>query len=136
VAVTNAEANALSVLVNDGDWEPPAPPSIRITDVTQSEGQRGTTYFVFTVTLSGSYTAPVTVNFATADGTAKRSNNDYAAASGTLTFAPGETTKFIVVQVIGDRKKEANETFYINLSGAVNASIFDGVGLGTILNDD
>lgn len=56
--------------------------------------------------------------------------------TGTLTFAPGETAKFIVVQVIPDRKKEMIETFFVNLSGATNASIFDGIGVDTILNDD
>jgi hypothetical protein len=58
------------------------------------------------------------------------------AASGTLTFAPGETIKTITVQIKGDKKKEADETFFVNLSGAANATMLDGQGLGTILNDD
>jgi len=137
VAVTNSSSpSTVAVLINDGDWSAVRPPSIRISDVAMAEGQKGTTYFVFTVTLSASYDATVTVNFATANGTAKTSDNDYAATSGTLTFAPGETTKTITVAVKGDRKKEANETFFMNLSGAVNALIADSQGLGTILNDD
>jgi hypothetical protein len=136
LAVTNVGSNGLSVLVNDGNWSAPGLPSIRISDVARAEGQKGTTYFVFTVTLSASYDAPVTVNFATADGTARTSNKDYVATSGTLTFAPGETTRTIVVAVKGDRKGETNETFVVNLSGVVNALLEDSQGLGTILNDD
>ena len=78
--------------------------------------------------------APVTVNFATADGTAA-AGEDYVAASGTLTFAPGETTKTITVVVKGDKQKEADETFSVNLFGAFGALILDGQGLGSILDD-
>jgi len=65
-----------------------------------------------------------------------RSTRDYAAVSGTLTFAPGETTKTIVVSITGDTKKEKDETFFVNLSGPSNATIADGQGRGTIINDD
>ncbi len=136
VVVTNGATQYLSLLVNDGNWLASGPPSIRISDVTRAEGQKDTTYFYFTVTLSSSSDVAVTVNFATADGTAKVSNGDYTATSGTLIFAPGETTKTIAVAVKTDRKKEANETFFVNLTGAVNATIFDGQGIGSILNDD
>ena len=102
-----------------------------------TEGKKGpTTLFTFTVTLSAANDQTVTMSFATANGTAKTSDRDYVARTGTLTFAPGETTKTITVQVKGDKKKEANETFFVNLSGAVGATILDGQGLGTILNDD
>jgi len=111
-------------------------PRLTISDVTHKEGNSGTTLFVFTVTLSIAYDVPVTVNYATADGTATVADNDYQAASGTLTFAPGQTTQTITIRVIGDTKKEADETFFVNLSGATNALILDGQGLGTILNDD
>lgn len=110
-------------------------PRISISDVARSEGNSGTTSFVFTVTLSAAYDAPVTVNFATANGTAK-AGEDYNAASGTLTFAPGQTTRTITIGVKGDKKKEANETFFVNLFGASGAQISDGQGLGTILDDD
>jgi hypothetical protein len=65
----------------------------------------------FTVTLSAAYDQPVTMSFRTADRTANTSDNDYIAKSGTLTFAPGETTKTITIEVKGDSKKEADETF-------------------------
>ena len=123
--------SASGILLND-DVESP---SISITDVVKQEGRSGTTLFVFTVTLSAPSSVPVTVRYATANGTA-RAGEDYTAASGTLTFAPGETTKTVTVKVKGDRTKEADETFSLILSGATNASILDGTGLGTILNDD
>src|SRR5205823_1483195 len=62
--------------------------------------------------------------------------NDYQAASGTVTFSPGETAKTATVNVVGDTKFEQNETFFVNLSGATNASIADNQGVGTIVNDD
>jgi len=70
-------------------------------------------------------------------GTAKTSEYDYVAKSGTLTFAPGETTKTITIEVKGDNKKEANETYYLDLFGNSGNSLFTkNRGIGTILNDD
>src|SRR5829696_7744974 len=95
------------------------------------------TLFTFTVTLSAAYDQAVTMAFRTADGTAQTSDGDYIARTGTLTFAPGETTKTITIQVNGDSRREADETFTLVLSGAGgNASLLDAVGLGTIGNDD
>lgn len=87
-----------------------------------NEGNSGTTAFNFKVSISGATTQTVTVNYATADGTAN-APTDYQTASGTLTFAPGETSKTIAVLVNGDTNVEPNETFTVNLSGAVNATI-------------
>ena len=71
------------------------------------------------------------------DNTAKTSDGDYIAKTGTLTFASGETTKTITIVVNGDGKKEANETFYLDLFGTSSNSLFTkNRGLGTILNDD
>jgi len=75
------------------------------------------------------------VNFATANGSAI-AGEDYNAASGTLVFDAGETTRTIVVGVTGDRKREPDESFSVNLSGASGATIFDGSGTGVIRNDD
>ncbi len=113
-------------------------PRISISDVIMAEGRKGqTTLFTFTVTLSAAYDQAVTTSFRTADGTARTSDGDYLARSGTLTFAPGETTKTITIQVNGDSRREADETFTLELSGAGgNASFLDAVGLGTIGNDD
>ncbi len=107
-------------------------PSLGITDVSLKEN---TTNALFTVRLSAASQATVTVNYATANGSAK-APADYTATSGTLTFAPGETTKTIAVPIRGDRRDERNEVFFVNLSGASNATISDAQGLGTIIDND
>ena len=113
-------------------------PRISISDVTKYEGKhRKTTYFSFTVTLSAAYDQAVTMSFSTADGTATSGSGDYVAKTGTLTFNPGETTKTITIEVKGDRTKEANETFYLDLFDNSSNSLFTkNRGIGTILNDD
>jgi len=91
----------------------------------------------YAVTLSAAYDQAVTMSFRTVNGTAKTSDSDYVTKTGTLTFAPGETTKTITIVVIGDSKKEANETFYLDLFGNSSNSLFTkNRGIGTILNDD
>src|SRR5262249_36379119 len=77
----------------------------------------------------------VTVQYATADGTAS-AGSDYQATSGTLTFAPGETSKTIAVSVIGDIIDESDETFSVNLSAPANAVLGNSQRIGTILDDD
>jgi hypothetical protein len=89
----------------------------------------------FAVTLSGSSLDTVTVAWATAAGTAV-SPKDFTAASGTVTFAPGETAKTITVQIVGETTKEKDETMGVRLSNPVNALLGDSSGLGTILDDD
>ena len=113
-------------------------PRISISDVSKKEGKKGqTTSFTFTVTLSAAYDQAVTMSFHTVDGTAKTSDNDYVAKTGTLTFAPGETSKTITIEVKGDSKKEADEYFYLDLFGNSGNSLFTkNRGIGTILNDD
>ncbi len=106
-----------------------------INNVALNEGNSGTTAFNFTVNLSSASSQTVTVNYATADGTAV-SPTDYQMASGSLSFAPGEISKTVTVLVNGDTTIEPNETFTVNLSGAVNGTILGGVGTGTIINDD
>ncbi|MDY3557349.1 autotransporter-associated beta strand repeat-containing protein, partial [Gemmata sp. JC717] len=112
-----------------------APPTVSIGNVTAAEGNSGSTAFTFTVTLSAVSAQTVTVNYATANGTAQ-TGSDYTSASGTLTFAPGETSKTITVAVTGDTTVEPDETFTVVLSGASNATIATGTGTGTITNDD
>jgi len=115
-----------------------APPSLSIGNVTQNEGDSGTTAFNFTVTLSATPTSDVTVQYATTDGSATVADNDYTATSGTLTFAANTTTltQTIPVDVIGDTKNETDETFTVVLNNPVNATIAAGTGTGTIKNDD
>ena len=112
-----------------------AAPNVTINDVAMSEGNSGTKSFVFNVALSSSTTSTVTVDYQTAAGSAT-AGQDYVTTAGTLTFAPGQTTQPISVTVNGDTATEPDESFFVNLSNAVNANIQDGQGLGTILNDD
>lgn len=131
--VTNAivgDGQGVGTIVNDD-----ALPSLSIDNVTANEGNAGTTAFTFTVTLSAASGQTTTVNYATANGTAV-GGSDFTAASGTLTFAPGTTTRTAVVLVNGDTTVESNETFTVNLSGATNATIATATGTGTITNDD
>ncbi|MFN5783542.1 MAG: putative Ig domain-containing protein, partial [Novosphingobium sp.] len=110
-------------------------PSLSINDVTVVEGNAGTVNAVFTVTLNAASGQTVAVNFATADGTATQPA-DYTSTAGTLTFTSGQTTRTITVPVIGETVPEANETFFVNISGATNATLSDNQGLGTVTNDD
>jgi hypothetical protein len=110
-------------------------PILGIDDVVLAEGNAGATIATFTATLSPASGAQATVWFSTSNATASFTS-DYVAASGTLTFAPGETTKSIAVTVNGDTLLEPVETFHVDLSGVSQASIGDGQGVGTIVNDD
>jgi large repetitive protein len=112
------------------------PPAIAINDLAVGEGNSGTTAAAFTVSLSAPSGRSVSVSYATADGTATVAANDYSASAGTLTFAAGETSKTVTVPIVGDALDEANETFTVGLSGAVNATIGDATGAGTITDDD
>jgi len=135
VAVANSNDNTFSVLHNDGTWPALDAPSIAITDATLVEGNNGTVAATFTVSLSATYGQTVSVDFATAGGSAT-SGSDYQADTGTLIFAPGETSKTVTVLVNGDRLAEPNETFSVNLSSPNNATISDGRGTGTIVDDE
>jgi hypothetical protein len=129
--------------VNVGDLKVTAPPapapvagSVAISDVSVSEGANGTHVETFTVTRTGG-SAAFDVNFATKDGSATTADGDYVAKSGSVHFEAGVNSQTISVVVNGDTKVEANETFNVNLSGVTNgATIADGQGVGTIVNDD
>src|SRR5262249_5965502 len=110
-------------------------PSLSINDVSVLEGNSGTTNAVSTVTISAPSGLAAQASFATADGPAT-AGSDYQAQSGTLSFAPGTTAQTVTVAVNGDIAVEADETFSVNLSNAVNATIARGTGTGTIVNDD
>jgi hypothetical protein len=114
---------------------PPPIPTLQINDVSVTEGNSGTTYAVFSVTLSFASSLTVNVTYSTADATAT-AGSEYVATSGTLNFNPGETSKTIAISINGDSAVEPDENFFVNLTSATNATIADGQGVGTILNDD
>jgi len=123
-----ADGAAVGTIVNDDA-------RLSVADATVTEGNNGTTNLAFTVTLSAATSGPVTVDYATGNGSA-RAGQDYTAQTGTLTFAAGETSKVINVQVTGDTAVEANETLKLILSSPTGATIRDGAAIGTIVNDD
>jgi hypothetical protein len=120
-------------------------PALTINDISVVEGNSGTKTVFFTVKLSKVSNQVVTVKYATKDGSATSNFNplqngpeDYIPVSGTLTFQPGETTKTIAVQIVGDTipAKKLFEVFYMNLSAATNATIAKAVGEATIEDND
>ena len=119
----------LVVTIADND------PSFAIGDASVTEGNAGTSLATFIVTQNTASTSTTSVNYATANGTAS-AGTDYIATSGTLTFAPGDVTKSVVVTVSGDLQNELDEKFEVNLSAPVNAIVGDGEGIGTIVDDD
>ena len=117
-------------------FAPMAVASIAINDASVSEGAGGTTTLTFTVTRSGDTSGAVTFDIATADGSAT-SGSDYVAKSLTAQTIPaGATTYTFTVTVNGDTTAEPNETVLVNLTNVVGATVSDGQGSGTILNDD
>jgi large repetitive protein len=127
---TIGDAQGIGTITNDDPL-----PALRVNDVSVVEGDTGTTNAGFTVTLSSTSSLTTTVNYATAAGTAS-APADYTSTSGSLSFAPGQTSKNVNVLVVGDTIHETNETFFLNLSGATNATIADAQGVGTITDDD
>jgi ELWxxDGT repeat protein len=110
-------------------------PTLSINDPVITEGDNGSVNVTFTVTLSTASGVPVSVNYATANGSAV-AGTDYSSRSGTLTFAAGATTGTIVVPVLGDGLIEGNETFVVTLSTPTNAVIADGSGVCQIVDND
>jgi len=111
------------------------PPSLSISDASITEGDSGTVNMTFTATLSNTSGFQVSVDYATANGTAK-AGSDYTATTGNLTLNPGEKSKTITVPVSGDVEEESDETFLVSLSKANNAIILDGEATGTIWDND
>jgi Ca2+-binding RTX toxin-like protein len=110
------------------------PPTIVVGDASVDEAA-GT--MTFTVTRSGPGVAgsASSVGFATADGTAI-AGADYAAASGVLNFAAGETVKTIIVAITNDKLMESTESFSVHLTAVTNAAVTDSTGIATILDND
>jgi subtilisin family serine protease len=111
------------------------PPAISIGNVTVTEGDAGSAPATFNVTLSSTYLLTVTVDYATATGTAA-TGTDFLASQGKLVFPPGATTHTISVPVLGDFASEGTETFVVNLSNPTNATLTAAQGTGTILDND
>lgn len=130
---TNAtidDGEATGTIVDDD-----AMPSLSINDVAAFERDRGTSDFIFTVTLSAPSGRTVTAGFATSDRTAK-APGDYLTTTGSLTFERGTTSAVVAVPVVGDRRVENREEFLVNIIEAVNATLGRATGVGRIRDDD
>ena len=121
------------ILNDDGD-------TISIDNVSQAEGDTGTTDFIFTVSIDGGGPATGNINFdfnTEVGPTNATPGVDYTEIiSGTGSIAAGTSSTPIIVSVTGDSDEEANETFRVRITNATNATISDAVGVGTITNDD
>ncbi|MEO5341394.1 MAG: hypothetical protein H7837_12905, partial [Magnetococcus sp. MYC-9] len=113
---------------------------IAATDANKSEGNSGSTSFVFAVTRTGALSAASTVRWAvTGSGSNAASAGDFANGafpSGTLTFSAGESSKTVTINAKGETAVESDEGFTVALSALVDATLGTGMATGTILNDD
>ncbi len=132
-AATLADGSGQVTLTNDDSGPLP---ELTIGDMEVVEGDQGNTNAVFQLTLSTAGSSPVTVSYGTTDGSASEADGDYLSASGQLTFDIGQTSQAITVQVVGDRRLEGDENFFVDLSAISGASLMDSRGRGRILNDD
>ncbi len=111
-------------------------PNLSIDDVAVVEGDSGTVGASFTLSLSAPTVVDVLLTAATADNTATVADSDYQATTETLLIPPGQLTRQFVVPVIGDVRIEGDEIFSVLVSEVVGANLVDGVGVGTIIDDD
>jgi serine protease len=128
-SVSMTDTQGIGTILNDEG------PTLSINDAAVTEGNAGTKNMTFTVSLSQASGSPVTFNIATANSTAG-GGADYVVLNLTGQSIPaGQLTKTFNVVINGDASVEANEVFFVNLSGA-SVSLKDGQGKGTIVNDD
>jgi hypothetical protein len=132
---TITDAQGTGTIIND-DSLPPLR-TLSISNVSVTEGNSGVTNAVLTVSISAASASAVMVDYVTNDGTAMVGDNDYTPISGTLTFPAGDSSpRIIEVPIVGDAKNEPDEHFSVSLVNAVHATIADGFGDCTIVNDD
>lgn len=121
----------------DPSWQPAAAtlPELVVGNTKVTEGDAGTVTATFMVSLSAASTQTVTATYTTANGTAV-APSDYTAASGTLSFVPGQRSRTVSVTVNGDTLFEVAEKFTLRMTGSDGATLADPVGTGTVVNDD
>jgi hypothetical protein len=111
-------------------------PIVLVGNADVTEGDEGEVEARFTIRLLTAAVTPVTVAFATRDGSATIADEDYLPVAGTVEFAPGDLEKTIVVKVRGDTWRERDETFELVVSSVVGGVIGNPAGTGVIRNDD
>ncbi|MCA0352712.1 MAG: CSLREA domain-containing protein [Chloroflexi bacterium] len=133
LSATNAaigDGQGIGTITNDD-----TAPTISVNEASANEGSGAPGQINVPVTLSNASYLPISVEFITTDGTANESS-DYTTITGTLNFAPGETSKTIAIAVVGDLIDEPDETINVALSNAVNTTISNDEAVATILDDD
>ncbi|MFC5578013.1 Calx-beta domain-containing protein [Lysobacter niabensis] len=133
-AATGSTANALHTANASANYL--VATSLAIADASIVEGNAGTATAKFTIALAKPTTVPVKFNVATANGTALAGSDFTATTLTGVTIPAGSTSVTVSVPVTGDTSIEGNETFRVNVSNVVGATVSDGVATGTIRNDD
>ena len=110
-------------------------PTLSVNDITVTEGDSGTSNATFTVTLSAPSALNVSFGFAVANGTAVETE-DFGGVGGGAFIGPGTTSQTVTVPIIGDTITEGDETFFLNLTDANNATITDAQGVCTIKDNE
>lgn len=135
MGVTIADGVATGTIANDD-----APPSLRIADVSVTEGNTGTKKASFKVTLSAPTVHTVVVQFETSDLSpapgAALGAVDYSTTGGQLVIPPGQTSGTIAIAIVGDRVAEGPETFFVTLTEPEHATLADDTAVGTIVDND
>ena len=127
--VPDSAAGIVTIMNDDGEA------NLTIADATINEDDNGITNLNFIVTLSNQTASEVSVNYIVADFNAV-SGEDYINSSGSVVFSPIDTSETLTIQILGDSRREADDSFVVILQNAVNATISDDSATGTILNDD
>ena len=109
---------------------------LSVNDISVGEGGLANATATFTVTRSGDVAGSSSVQYATANGTATAGSDFTGAGPAAVTFASGEATKTVSITILTDLSTEGNETVLLNLSSPTGATINDGQGVATIVDDD
>ena len=129
VGATLADSEGIVTILDDDPT-----PTLTVDSPSIVEGSKDRS-LRFTVSLSAASGRTVTVSYSTADDSAT-TPSDYTATSGEITFAHGQESKMVFVIIKGDRIHEGDETFFLNLFAPTNATLANGPGVGTVLDDD
>lgn len=123
------DASGMGTIVGDDG------PLLSINDVQLLEADSGTSQMQFTVSLSAVATEAFQVSYETENGTAT-ADSDYSPVTGTLLFNPGDSSKTLLIPILGDETHEGDEFFTVKIHSATIVGISDSIGTGTILGDD
>ncbi|MEM7324867.1 MAG: Calx-beta domain-containing protein, partial [Actinomycetota bacterium] len=134
---TTTEPTTTTTEATTTTTEQPAEITVSVGDVETNELDiDGIRNALVVFTLNAESDVTVVVNFTTVDGTATVADEDYLARSGELRFAPGNTTLTRAVRILGDIEVEGDEFLTVELSDPINATIANGVGTITIIDND